>query len=76
MPRSPSEISSVIVLPTSVAPASSRALDGGGQAFGEPAMGRRPIRIAAARDEARDVEQVLGREGQAGQRARPRGRRR
>ena len=60
--------SSVIVLPTKRAPASSRRCTVGARARLDPGH-REHVRRAAARRIAGDVEQVLDREGQPGERA-------
>ena len=66
-PSMPSETSSVIVLPISSAPASSSVCTA--QACRcRNRMGPGPIRVAAAGRTAGDIEQILGREGQAGKR--------
>jgi hypothetical protein len=62
----PSETSSVMVLPISVAPASSSVWTA--QQCGLGSAGGRPVVVAAAGRHARHVEQVLDGEGEARQR--------
>ena len=67
-PRMPSETSSVIVLPISVGAGVEQRLHRPGMPLRHRVLAR-PIGVAAAGRMAGDIEQVLGREGQAGERS-------